>query len=108
MASIPVLVFSIEKKNAFFSPSIPVKILYSEEFILEKGVGSWISRGSPSFCSLCQHNVDDVCRLYAKNPHTHLAFLSLGIWEGKMNSSSIYVIRKAGDRSILRKLQFVY
>lgn len=96
------------KEKCFFSPSRPVKILYSEEFILEKGVGSWISRGSPSFCSLCQHNVDGVCRLYAKNPHIHLAFLSLGIWEGKINSSSIYVIRKAGDHSILRKLQFVY
>lgn len=58
------------KEKCFFSPSRPVKILHSEEFILEKGVRSWLSTGSPSFCSLCQHTVDGVCRLYAK--HTHI------------------------------------
>lgn len=73
MASIPVLVFSIEKKNAFFSPSRPVKILHSEEFTWKKEFAHGYLEEVLHF-AVCVNILLMVCVdfMQKKNTHTHI------------------------------------
>lgn len=99
MASIPVLVFSIEKKNAF---ALPPDL--SKFFILQSL--SWTKEFAHGYLqevlhlAVCVNVMLMVFVDFMQKTHTHPAILSLGIWKGKINSSSIYVIRKPGDHSI--------
>jgi hypothetical protein len=86
MASAPVVVLSIEKKNAFcfFSPTCQ-NSSFSRVY-LEKVGAVMLPTGGFQFCILCQSNVAEACRVYAASTHPRL--LSIGIWGGKMNISS--------------------